>query len=278
MPVYPFGYSIVSGKQDGGTFVSNTINTYDSDAQAYFTQAGVTDATQKANINAFIVGLKAQSLWTSGRFFTYRNNQNAGTGTTAYGFGGLNSNNGTLTNGPTWGSDGLAMATASNHYIALGAFGTVFSGGIFCGSVHSVTSVAAATRALDFGQAPTGLGGMWAPFSDGNAYWDCLNSAGGRTSGASGMSNNTFAMMSGTSAGSGRVLRNSTSIASGGGTTGLGVNFDTVQVGRAGATVGLFNGTLTFTFIVATGSVGTTEQAAFYNLYKTTIGQGLSLP
>ena len=38
---------------------------YDADALAYFTAAGITDATQKAAVNTFILGLKLNSLWTS---------------------------------------------------------------------------------------------------------------------------------------------------------------------------------------------------------------------
>jgi hypothetical protein len=37
---------------------------YDSDAQAFFTAAGITDTAHKNAINTFVVGLKAASLWT----------------------------------------------------------------------------------------------------------------------------------------------------------------------------------------------------------------------
>lgn len=37
---------------------------YDSDAQSFFTAAGITDATQKNAVNTMVVALKAASLWT----------------------------------------------------------------------------------------------------------------------------------------------------------------------------------------------------------------------
>ena len=46
---------------------NNVSASYDSDAQAFFTNAGITDNTQKDAVNALVVGLKADSLWTKMR-------------------------------------------------------------------------------------------------------------------------------------------------------------------------------------------------------------------
>jgi hypothetical protein len=81
----------------------------DPDAAAYFTTAGVTDATAKEQINAFVKGVKNLGLWSSIVSWPLRSAQNAGTGTTAYSLGGLGTYNGTLTNGPTWGADGVVF-------------------------------------------------------------------------------------------------------------------------------------------------------------------------
>lgn len=91
---------------------------YDSDASAYFTTAGVTNADQKKNINSFVVGMKNLGYWSNMRCWLLRSAQNAGTGTTAYSLGGLSASNGTLTNGPTWGADGIVF-DGSNDYITL---------------------------------------------------------------------------------------------------------------------------------------------------------------
>jgi hypothetical protein len=45
--------------------VSRFSASYDSDAQAFFTAAGITDTTQQNAINTLVVGLKTDGLWTS---------------------------------------------------------------------------------------------------------------------------------------------------------------------------------------------------------------------
>jgi hypothetical protein len=70
---------------------------YDRDAINYFSRAGVTDATAKAQINAFVKGVKNLGLYNSMVCWPLRSSQNAGTGTTAYSLGGLGTFNGTTT-------------------------------------------------------------------------------------------------------------------------------------------------------------------------------------
>jgi hypothetical protein len=48
--------------------------------------------------------------------------QNAGSGSTVYGLGGLTSNNMTLVNSPTWGSDGVTFNAASSQYGTISDF------------------------------------------------------------------------------------------------------------------------------------------------------------
>jgi len=88
---------------------SGTFAGFDADAVAYFVRAGVTNATAKGQINAFVKGMKALSLYNSMVCWPLCSAQNAGTGTTAYSLGGLGTYNGTLTNGPTWGTDGVVF-------------------------------------------------------------------------------------------------------------------------------------------------------------------------
>ncbi len=42
----------------------NSGSTTDADAQAFFTAAGITDATQKSAVNTLVTGLKSNNLWT----------------------------------------------------------------------------------------------------------------------------------------------------------------------------------------------------------------------
>lgn len=87
----------------------------DSDAAAYCARSGATD---RAAINAFVRGVKSLGLWNSMVCWPLRSTQNAGTGTTAYSLGGLGTYNGTLTNGPTWGSDGVNFADNTTQHIS----------------------------------------------------------------------------------------------------------------------------------------------------------------
>jgi hypothetical protein len=85
------------------------ISGFDGDAAAYFDRAGVTDATAKAQINAFVVGIKDLGLYNSMVSWPLRSAQNAGTGTTAYSLGGLGTFNGTFAGAtlPTWNANGV---------------------------------------------------------------------------------------------------------------------------------------------------------------------------
>jgi hypothetical protein len=109
----------------------NGSNIFDPDALRYFTTAGVTDATGRSQINTFVRGIKSLGLYNNMVAWPLRSTQNAGTGTTAYSLGGLGVYNGTLTNGPTWGTGGVTFDGA-NDYIQTGYTGnlpkfTVFS-------------------------------------------------------------------------------------------------------------------------------------------------------
>jgi hypothetical protein len=95
---------------------------WDINANSYFSSVtsanGGTDpisTTDKQNINAFVVGLKSYSLWNlllDG--WLLRSTQNIGTGTNVIALVST-SDNGTLTNGPTWTATGLSLLQASNQ-------------------------------------------------------------------------------------------------------------------------------------------------------------------
>lgn len=87
----------------------NESNSFDPDALRYFTTAGVTDATGRSQINTFVRGIKSLGLYNNMVAWPLRSTQNKGTGTTAYSLGGFGVYNGTLTNGPTWGTGGITF-------------------------------------------------------------------------------------------------------------------------------------------------------------------------
>lgn len=96
----------------------------DPDALAFFERASVTDSAGRAQVHSFIRGMKALGEWGSVyNAWTLRNYQAGGLSSTLYGL--KPGNDGTLTNGPTWGADGI-LFDRSNDRIeianAAGAF------------------------------------------------------------------------------------------------------------------------------------------------------------
>jgi hypothetical protein len=90
----------------------------DKDAAEYCRRSGASD---KRAINAFVRGVKDLGLWESMVCWPLRSEQNAGTGTTAYSLGGLGTFNGTLTNGPVWGVDGVTFSGTNYIDIRFGS-------------------------------------------------------------------------------------------------------------------------------------------------------------
>lgn len=81
-------------------------------------QAGGT-VQDKNSINNFVTCLSRiidPQFWVC---WPLRSSQNIGTGTTAFSLGGLGNFPGTLTNGPTWGANGISFVLASSQRIIL---------------------------------------------------------------------------------------------------------------------------------------------------------------
>jgi hypothetical protein len=94
----------------------------DTDVLAFAAASGAVSIPDLLKIEDLVAYLKAQSLWDYARFYPMKSAQNAGSGSTVYGLGGLTSNNMTLVNSPTWGSDGVTFASASSQYGTISDF------------------------------------------------------------------------------------------------------------------------------------------------------------
>jgi hypothetical protein len=152
----------------------------DPDAVAFAAASGATDIDA---ISDFVKGVKRLGLWSNMVCWPLRSTQNAGTGTTAYSLGGLGTFNGTLTNGPTWGANGITFANASSQYISLG--GTQIIGG---NSDYTVMGVAQLTNVAAINLTVISLGnnrgGLVGVASNGstqirNAQWTVAGGFGG---------------------------------------------------------------------------------------------------
>jgi hypothetical protein len=254
----------------------------DSDAIAYCKRSGATD---RAAINAFVRGVKTLGLWSNMVCWPLRSTQNAVTSTTAYSLGGLGTFNGTLTNGPTWGADGLSFLRASSQRIVFGSpilsSGSSYTTFAAAKAVLSVSYMAAiatgSSKGCFLGTAPPGdtrivaelrqfngnlLGTtqfITGPTTSWFSCFACGDQTSGKIFGNAGVMHNE-------ELGDARISSSLNSEAIAG-----------LRVSNNSNIIDHFNGDIA---IGAIWSVKLTniQVANIYTLYKTTLGTGLGLP
>jgi hypothetical protein len=247
-------------------------NFYDPFAESYFTTAGITDTTAKQQISDFVVGVKALGLWNNMVSWPLRSAQNAGTGTTAYSLGGFGTFNGTLTGGPTWGTDGITF-DGTNDYIL-----TTLTSGFSAVSVFSISKNDAISQIMqEVTKDDEGSNREWAIFGDLGGLFQ-------------GRLFNPFTQINGpavTTDFKSLCLRGSTTV----------VNFRrNNESGDNGAAGALIQGSAQVTFgaksgggdrwfagimagvIIFNTALSDSDTSSIYTLYKNTIGTGLGLP
>ena len=245
---------IKGGIRIGGLGISG----FDADAAAYFERAGVTDATAKNQINAFVKGIKALGLYNNMVCWPLRSAQNAGTGLTAYSLGGLGTYDGTLTGSPTRGADGISLIGTPAPSITTAAFAnqpdSIFSVQKFETAVSNNQVVYDGTNRQHLFRNITnntidGFAGSVVPTTTPGTFIDAFSSFQLKFNGASG----------------------SASI-NGGSATTLNFGANNLTNFRMGgnAQQGVL---LSFAMII---NANTSEN--FYTHYKTTLGTGLGLP
>ena len=249
---------------------SSTVTGFDADAAAYFDRAGVTDATAKSQINAFVKGTKALGLYNNMVCWPLRSSQNKGSGTTAYSLGGAGTFNGTLTLGPTWGSSGIFF-DGSNDSIVTSL--TIAGANSFCGIVGTVPTsggggfilraVNANNQRIYWLNPRTSFGAEF--FFGGSEVSIADNTLTGAhfwaTRGVSGSATRSYrdGSLVGT-AGTNATLPSPLSLS-----TGLEIP----------GILGGYSGTMAFAVIFIDD---VSSPSSLYDLYKTTLGTGLGLP
>jgi hypothetical protein len=88
---------------------------YDGDAAAYFTSAGITSSTAKAQINSFVKGIKELGLYSNMAAWPLRQDQNNNSTSTAKSLGGLGSYDFVFTGSPTISTDGLTTDGSTQY-------------------------------------------------------------------------------------------------------------------------------------------------------------------
>ena len=258
---------------------SGTFAGFDADAAAYFDRAGVTNATAKAQINAFVKGTKDLGLWSNLVCWPLRSAQNKGSGTTAYSLGGYSINNGTLSSGGLWGADGLAC-TGSDNKMSTGLTLGAYPDSLFIVTKHDTSPGLSTDYFFSAGiningrQFAAGLSGLitsdnlyaardtWLTFANDSGMFPANSSTAG----------------AGTRYVSWRPQSN-TSISVTCNNAFASSTLNGWATSSAGQIISYANAAQDFGFyaIIKT-QVNDTLDASFRSLYKTTLGTGLGLP
>jgi hypothetical protein len=90
-----------------------------ADGADYWSTASLSDETGKVRTDQLARWVHGLGLWDYFRIYLMKSTQNAGTGSTVYGMGGLTINNMTLVYSPSWGSDGITLDGSTQYgYVA----------------------------------------------------------------------------------------------------------------------------------------------------------------
>lgn len=263
-----------------------TPNKWELDVQGYLNVCNITDATPRKQIRDFSAGVNDLGLWNSMVCWPLRSSQNYGSGTTAFSLGGLGTYNGTLTNGPSWGADGVTFDGTddridTNLVIQAGA-----SGGVS-------TTAGGADRSIWSSRV---TGANWTHGSsllarentDGNALVDVGGDANSRIRATGSAILNQYAFtqathtLAGTNIAANTSFRQNKNARSVGGyvvgsNENMGTSLENVKIGSSPSGGQRMSGTMSFVYI-ATAIYSAVQQESLYDLYKSTLGQGLGLP
>jgi len=248
----------------------------DPDAATFVAASGATDVW---NIQKFVQGVKALGLWDDMVCWPLRSTQNAGTGTTAYSLGGRGTYNGTLINSPTWGANGLTNSATGGVRAAV-PFATTHSGLV----VYKQSSTSGLQTPLMFGDATLGNANERRTNFRTDTNWFGWNGTTFINHAFGPSSLDAFRM-----AGYGIVSASTLLGYNNGVTTTVNSSTADISGGTPAANVGLMAAISTssnvqnMVGVMAFGAafdvqLSSGQHSDFYNLYKSTLGIGLSLP
>jgi hypothetical protein len=257
------------------------IGGFDADAVAYFERAGVTDATAKSQISAFVIGVKALGLYNDMVSWPLRSTQNAGTGTTAYSLGGLGIYNGTLTNGPTWGTDGITFVEASIHYINILTF-TASPSSYMIGAVFNPSTTGAGASVIIANNGTSAADAFQITDSSSNTLGGGHRQVAGSTYVQPPNQTYTtgvfqFAQQGWTGSVVRRVLNKSSEQTANSGAFGGFISPLRINSRGDGVLVGS-NKIVSFAYMLHSQGASLATANSVYDLYNSTLGTGLGLP
>ena len=273
-------------------------NKWELDVQSYLNACNITAATPRKQIRDFSAGVNDLGLWNSMVCWPLRSAQNAATGDIMFSLGGLGTFNGTMTNTPTRGADGMTFATSSSvgrntnitvPWSTVGGYDLRSNSTVF--SVSNMNTAAAAEQFL-LGSRAAGNDGygsvrlnnttiVTGPVRIGQAVYTTVTgpslSADYRAWTAQ-RENNEVAN---SNAQGNKLWQDTTLIANGSNAAQIGLEAMTqpsevliIGNGRGNTSLAVI-GNIAFTAIFSDWTVNV---SAIRTLYKDTLGQGLGLP
>ena len=266
-------------------------NKWELDVQGYLNVCNITSATPRQQIRDFSKGVNDLGLWNSMVFWPLRSSQNAATGDIMYSLGGLGTFNGTMTNGPVRGADGMTFDASTKHInvpSAVGVFNNQSAGWSVTAAIDTNRTGGDITHTPLTATVGTGSSGRVSILTRNNTLSQFA--AGGRRLDA-----DTFAASTATStsawtylenrsdwgAGNAQLVVNGTAQTSAAYSSGAGntsaTDSQAVLIGSSPTGAAGFPGTISFALMCRTlPSLDDAEQLR--NLYKITLGTGLGLP
>jgi hypothetical protein len=251
-------------------------NPLDRDAREFIQRAGVTDAGGRSQINEFVRGIKGLGLWDSMVCWPLRSTQNAGTGTTAYSLGGLGTFNGTLVNGPTWGSNGVIFDGINQHIdLNIKPSTTLNINANEVGAVGLTAPTLAGYRVLIGRETLAGGTGATSVGRSGATVFYQNNENG---SPSTTLTMDGLMFTGATSSTQSRLIKNGQSIAVAVPTTKNATTNNLLLAAGGSVTPAFFADITSSLSVVVNQSMSLEQHLAFYTLYKQTLGIGLGLP
>jgi hypothetical protein len=250
-------------------------NKWELDVQGYLNVCNISDSTARQQIRDFSKGVNDLGLWNSMVCWPLRSAQNAATGDTMFSLGGLGTFNGTMTNTPTRGADGMTFPrTGATHISAPRPIGSAAADAYSVFSVHTQLVEDSNFRALWLGRdasndrmfvrttgdsfGASNVAGVSAPTDIDGTHSTALTAGAGDTGKA------IAAYKDGANTGS----------ATGNATGTNSVYYIGGLAGDATRSFGFpiaFNGAFNL-------ELSSAQVAALHALYRTTLGTGLTLP
>jgi hypothetical protein len=256
-------------------------NKWELDVQGYLNVCNISAATPRQQIRDFAKGVNDLGLWNSMVCWPLRSSQNYGSGTTAYSLGGLGTFNGTLVNGPSWEANGVTFTAASSHHITTS---------LDVQNLRQFTAMVAANQTSQVSVADTMMA-AWGTTAT-TSYFilrkTAANVFNALTRSAS-ATRQTSIVGGGIAAGAwfmhGWGTQGADMVPTISGTAGISIAFLPDETGSSAVSIGIltpstsnspYNGTIASAIFFKDAELTTAQQLSLYNLYKDTLGQGLT--